>query len=1781
MTQLEQAASLEQQEAVFLRRIPWPLIQIYHRASNAKNTLEMHQSTLALWEATLALQGALSVVLMPAEHWPSESSEAFEETYDSGVFASTLDAQLDGPLEQPSSSSTLESTIPSLRTLVETPHLVTWWSYVRALCSLPNAHAHLPQSIVLWVRAASCTGLPHCLTLLNHLRKLQEEPPLSPLESTFHTLVEQLDWYKTAFVFTQHLTPEWERFQHKLGHWMLSAWKEYIQKIDPLFGHRLVYIDKIRAESAGWRLECTQLQGEERTATDTYCIEYAAPHALPLERRVCLTHATDAESKHFEETVVSTDYISSWKDLHLFLRYSPELQGCAFFKGLKEDGLGTYLDYHSGVEEEHAISVSHNQMYFTPYFGGSIHQPNEQSEPFSDTKEPQHPINPMPEAHIALPKQIGEFAILSLLGEGGMGTVYRALQPTLGRQVAVKTLQRLGSKTAEQRFHREIQALGRIEHPHLIKIYTSGSHGHQWYYAMELIEGADVSRIYKQLRPDEHFELDEATWCSAIAQAQQDAKQEEQLISQVESEPQAHIPEVQLQSESFTGLPSVFEEWVPVESTHIKRMVELLRQVAQATHALHEAGVVHRDIKPGNIMITEDGKHAVLMDLGLARISDATDSHLTMSHQFMGTPLYASPEQCMGLDHVDRRTDIYSLGATLWEWLAFRPIFDFENKRLPEILEMIRYTEPQPLSRVRRDIPKDLEAIVLKCLEKDRDRRYPTAGLLAEDLARWLQGEPVLAQPPTMQYLFTKFFQRNRLPFLAVCSVVIAVLCAVLAAFISINTARKAAVLAQKKEQKAKNKALTARAQLFRSHRRVLALNTRLQNQKRAAVRAQKKEKEARKRAEESRKRLLRVQHQIVQERIQLLRKQKRLKRTPSNAILSFFTSVLQDTDNPLQHRQKAVQGISVLLERNVYRSHSNFKAHHLLKLIHALLQTINEPADASRSSHVHNSLLQLSAYSIVLLRKHIPMYLPFQTSHYVRKARQQCKSSRLVDGVWLSPVQHQLRCAKLQPHTVFGKLLALAQMAAGVPLSQDSIRVWNSLFSHATHSSSKRRTSSWIPIWKLRTIALEVIRECPIQYYETLFPTLLKAVYDSHKSVRIAALKTAEHWLVQVPKLGSRLLSHLHNILQKDRLIVREQAIQVVGQLPHSTSSIQQHVLRLLFQAAHDNKNYWKSWKIRRHSLAWMTHHLRRNPHLFYTVWPWVRLGLRHKYARERRIALNIIEHMIEAAPRFAHVVLPALIRACRDTNRWPRLAAFRGLRTIIVHVPSLRPKVVPYLLRGTRDRTHWVQTMAWSGLERWLHLGGTGIDLLPHISQAAQSSNAHVQEAALEVMETLIQRHPTLLQHLRPLLYNALNHEYSRIRRVTARILGEIYGHMPSQHWPVVTKYILKRLQDTHHSVQKAAIYALTQHPDLEPSLLSEVRRILRQESRHRRSRRRRTAFEMLKIFAPHLRTFRDLQKMILKGSQDPNPRVRTAAIHSLYHAAPVLWQKPWHAILSNASKDRSPKVRTAATDILTQAIRTNPRHSSIRARLQKAMRDPHLPVRRSALRAWSLWSQTSKPTQTWRTQLLAQQLQSKSRLDALTLAALHSTLVAPQFGFVVGSIVPDQILQRQIHAIVSQPTMLSLLEDVIQRKQGQAPVVQWHPMLSEPLSSAQQRVSWLYIRGQAAQWLGDTCHPRAFHILKKLYNASQPVALRVQIILAVGQLYALEPSVTLQWLQQVRTHTKHVWVRQAINEVIHTNQLPSTRQRQTRVGQRRHQACLRFARSAAHSVLHAIHP
>ena len=301
-----------------------------------------------------------------------------------------------------------------------------------------------------------------------------------------------------------------------------------------------------------------------------------------------------------------------------------------------------------------------------------------------------------------LPTAIGRYRIVRLIGEGGMGAVYEAEQYHPRRTVALKVIKPgLASPELLRRFAQEAQALGRLQHPGIAQIYDAGT--------------ADTG-----YGSQPYFAM-----------------------------------------EFIRG--AALRDYTESHRLGLRQRLELMVKVCEAVHHAHQRGLIHRDLKPGNIIVDETGQPKIL-DFGVARVTDS-DAQATMQTdvgQLVGTLNYMSPEQVLAdpLD-IDTRSDVYALGVILYELLAGRLPYRI-SKRLHEALQTIREEDPSRLSTIDRRFRGDIETIAAKALEKDKTRRYSSAAELAADITHYLKDEPIVAQPPTTSYQLRKFARRHK-----------------------------------------------------------------------------------------------------------------------------------------------------------------------------------------------------------------------------------------------------------------------------------------------------------------------------------------------------------------------------------------------------------------------------------------------------------------------------------------------------------------------------------------------------------------------------------------------------------------------------------------------------------------------------------------------------------------------------------------------------------------------------------------------------------------------------------------------------------------------------------------------------------------------------------------------------------------------------------------------------------------------------------------------------------
>lgn len=305
------------------------------------------------------------------------------------------------------------------------------------------------------------------------------------------------------------------------------------------------------------------------------------------------------------------------------------------------------------------------------------------------------------------------YKIISQIGEGGVGTVWRALQLSTHREVALKVLGTgtFASEKARLRFEREVELTARLEHPNIARIYESGLNRGVYYYTMELFEGEHLDKY--------------------------------------------------IQGRELTQ----------------REILELIHNVCQTVQYAHQRGVIHRDLKPPNIIVTGDGEPHIL-DFGLAKTFLEDDKSVTVSldGDVAGTPAFMSPEQAAGdLNAIDTRSDVYSLGVILFYVLTNRSPYDLSGSHY-QILKSIQEQEPIRPSKLIPHLDGDIEAILLKALAKKPAERYQSAAELARDIQCWRDGLPIIARSVNTLYLVRKLITRHRTASIILCLLLVIIL---------------------------------------------------------------------------------------------------------------------------------------------------------------------------------------------------------------------------------------------------------------------------------------------------------------------------------------------------------------------------------------------------------------------------------------------------------------------------------------------------------------------------------------------------------------------------------------------------------------------------------------------------------------------------------------------------------------------------------------------------------------------------------------------------------------------------------------------------------------------------------------------------------------------------------------------------------------------------------------------------------------------------------------------
>jgi serine/threonine protein kinase len=360
-------------------------------------------------------------------------------------------------------------------------------------------------------------------------------------------------------------------------------------------------------------------------------------------------------------------------------------------------------------------------------------------------------------------ESLGDYRIIREVGRGGMGIVYEAEQEALGRRVALKVLPvgLAGDVRARARFDREARAAAKLHHTNIVPVFDVGQDGGQVFYAMQMIRGQSLDAVIAELErlrnPSRGPEPHAAT---SIAGSLLLGRFVPEKLAGTDPGIAAAGPNEETASYSGSApssavLPgqSDLANAVDDRRAYYPSVAQIGQQTASALAYAHARGVIHRDIKPSNLLLDSAGIVWVT-DFGLAKTGDLS---MTATGDILGTIRYMAPERFRG--QCDARADVYALGLTLYELLALKPAFTAKDRL--ELIEQIRREEPSSPRSLDRKVPRDLETIVLKAIDKDPRRRYQSADELGEDIARFLAGEPVLARRIWLAERLARWVRRN------------------------------------------------------------------------------------------------------------------------------------------------------------------------------------------------------------------------------------------------------------------------------------------------------------------------------------------------------------------------------------------------------------------------------------------------------------------------------------------------------------------------------------------------------------------------------------------------------------------------------------------------------------------------------------------------------------------------------------------------------------------------------------------------------------------------------------------------------------------------------------------------------------------------------------------------------------------------------------------------------------------------------------------------------------
>jgi eukaryotic-like serine/threonine-protein kinase len=468
-----------------------------------------------------------------------------------------------------------------------------------------------------------------------------------------------------------------------------------------------------------------------------------------------------------------------------------------------------YLSYFSGRTERDASMAPALTALLSAVTGRTVTEQqlaDFQSQSMAETPSVEALAGEMPMSG----RVLGDYEVLGELGRGGMGVVYLARQLSLGRLVALKTLPAdvTGDEVALARLRREMRALSRCDHPHIVKVLASGTLPEgEPFYTMEYVPGCDLEHAWRELSADgggKASDLSGISWQRAVLSASRKQRAEirnrglnSSLARPALEPPAPRQPELPLQP--LPESPLADED----PGGYVRRVVALVRDAARAVQAVHDQDLIHRDIKPANLMLSPDGQRVVLMDFGLAK-ARTTSRTLSVGGGLLGTLRYSAPEQLAAANvKVGREVDVRGLGVTLWELLTRRRLFA-EAQDEAQLSQMILGRDVPKLRSVDSTFDRDLEAIVARASERAATDRIASAAQMADYLQMWLDGQSLPIRSPGLGELLRRWVRQHKPLVASATAALVVVVVAVVISFVQISTALANEKSARQNEQSAR-----------------------------------------------------------------------------------------------------------------------------------------------------------------------------------------------------------------------------------------------------------------------------------------------------------------------------------------------------------------------------------------------------------------------------------------------------------------------------------------------------------------------------------------------------------------------------------------------------------------------------------------------------------------------------------------------------------------------------------------------------------------------------------------------------------------------------------------------------------------------------------------------------------------------------------------------------------------------------------------------------------------